>query len=161
MAYSRGKHLFEAGAYDRAQAEFERARAMDADYAPAYEGLSRVAFVQGNRDEAIRHIRTAKLKDINYVPTWIATGLLYTSVKRYKSAVVEFQEALRRDPENIWAVTTYFYLAQIYEQMGEDAQAYEAYMSVVKLDALHLEAIEALERVKKTLSPAYWNNPWR
>ena len=153
--------MLEAGAYDRAWAEFERARALDADYAPAYEGFSRVAFAQGNRDEAIRHIRMAKIKDIQYVPTWIATGLLYTSVKRYKNAIVEFQEALRLDPDEIWAITTYFHLAQTYEQMGEAEQAYEAYMAVVKLDALHLEAKEALERVEKTLSPAYWNNPWR
>ena len=159
-AYAEGVRLLEAGAYDRSKAAFERARTLDADYAAAYEGLSRVAFAQGNRNEAIRYIQTAKIKNVDYVPAWIFTGLMYNSVKRYQAALIEFREALNRDPDELWTVTTYFHMAQTYEQMENPEEAYTAYSSVLERDALHMEARKGKERVKKDL-PAGFFNPWR
>ncbi len=159
-AYADGIRLLEAGTYEKSKASFERARKLDADYAAAYEGLSRIAFIQGNRSEAIRHIQTAKIKNTDYVPAWIFTGLMYNSVKRYQDALVEFQEALNRDPDGLWAVTTYYHMARTYEQMQKPEEAYTAYSNVLERDGLHLEARKGQERLKKDLPPGFFN-PWR
>jgi tetratricopeptide (TPR) repeat protein len=154
-AYARGRQLLEEGAYAGAAAAFERARTLSAGYAPAYEGLSRAAFAQGKTDEAIRHIRMAKTKDPAYAPAWTVTGMLYGSVKRYKEAVAEFQEALRADPDNLWATETYVELGKVLEQMGALEEAHEAFMNALALDPLHLEARDAVVRVRSALGPAF------
>ncbi len=159
-AYAEGLRLMQAGAYDKSKAAFERARALDPDYAAAYEGLSRIAFKQGNRTEAIRHIQIAKIKNMDYAPAWIFTGLMYNSAKQYQEALVEFQEALNRDPDGLWTVTTYYHMARTYEQMQKPEEAYTAYGNVVERDGLHLEARKGQERVKKDLPPGFFN-PWR
>lgn len=148
-AYARGKRLLGAGAYALARDAFAHARVLDEDYAPAYEGLSRVAIALGDRDEAVRQIRIAKIKDPNYPPAWIVTGMLYASAKRYRDAITEYQEALARDPDRLWAKTTYFLLSGVHRALDELDQAEAALTSAVALDPLFLEAKASLEEVRQ------------
>lgn len=154
-AYTRAQRLLEAGSYEAAEAAFRQALQFNSDYAPAYEGLSRSAFKQGRTNEAIRHIRMAKLKDAAYVPAWMLTAEIYRSAKQYASAVTEYREALNRDTDRLWVVDTYYELAQTYEQLEEFEQAHDAYMEVITLDPLHLEARAAVTRIREALGAPF------
>lgn len=159
-AYANGLRYLEERAYDKARASFERARSLDSDYAAAYEGLSRTAHAEGKTNEAIRHIQIAKIKDSGYAPAWIFTGVLYNSVNRPAAAIVEFQEALIRDKDELWSVTTYYQMALTYEKMGRAEDAYTSLGEVLTRDALHLAAREAQERLKDQLPPGFFS-PFR
>ncbi len=159
-AYARGLQLLDAGDLERARASFEHARELDADYAAALEGLSRVAHAEGNTNEAIRHIQTAKITDGKYAPAWIFTGILYNSVNRHKDALMEYQEALNRDPDDLWTVITYYEMARTYERMDRPRDAYNAFAEVLKRDALHMPSRAGQERVRGDLPPGFFN-PFR
>ncbi len=154
-AYAKGNRLLDKGSYVEAQAAFERSRVLNPAYAPAYEGLSRAAFALGNRNEAIRFIQIAKIKDANYVPVWTFTGMIYLSAKRYQEAITEFQEALQRDPDRLWATETYLKLGNAYEQTGQMELAHETYMAAVSLDPLLAEARAGVLRVRTALGPGF------
>lgn len=154
-AYAKGKRLLDKGSYAEAQAAFEQSRVLDPAYAPAYEGLSRAAFALGNRNEAIRAIQMAKIKDANYVPVWIFTGMIYLSAKRYGDALAEFQEALQRDPDRLWATETYLQLGKVHEQTDQMALAHEAYMNALTLDPLLAEARAGALRARTALGPGF------
>jgi|GEM_PF-1645097 len=154
-AYTRGIKQLRAGSPTEAVAAFDHARTLDPGYAPAYEGLSRAALAQGKLDEAIRHIRVAKSKDTGYAPVWIVTGLLYTAARRYSAAIAEYEEALRIDPDRLWAVETYLELGNTYEKMGNAEQAHEAFVRVLALEPLHAQARTAIRRTRQTLGPGF------
>ena len=154
-AYAKGKRLLDAGSFLEAQAVFERSRSLDPTYAPAYEGLSRAAFGLGNRNEAIRNIQMAKIKDANYVPAWTFTGMIYFSAKRYQEAITEYEEALRRDPDHLWATETYVQLGRVHEQTGKMELAHEAYMNAFTLDPLLAEARAGVLRARTALGPGF------
>jgi superkiller protein 3 len=154
-AYTKAQRLLESESYVAAEAAFRQALQINPNYAPAYEGLSRSAFKQGKTNEAIRHIRMAKLKDAAYVPAWLLTGEIYRSAKQYSSAVTEYREALTRDTNQLWVVDTYYALAQTYEQKEDLEQAHEAYMQVIAIDPLHLDARAAVARTRQTLGDTF------
>lgn len=154
-AYTKARRLLASGSYAAAGTAFRQALQINPNYAPAYEGLSRVAFEQGQTNQAIRHILMAKLKDAAYVPAWMLTAEIYRSAKQYTFAVTEYREALTRDTDQLWVVDIYYDLAQTYEQMKDLEEAHEAYMQVIMLDPLHLEARASVSRIRETLGTPF------
>ncbi|MBT5876524.1 MAG: hypothetical protein HOH43_24075 [Candidatus Latescibacteria bacterium] len=159
-AYANGLRYLEENAFAKARASFQRAQSLDSDYAAAYEGLSRTAHAEGKTNDAIRHIQTAKIKDSGYAPAWIFTGVLYNSVNRSAAAIVEFQEALIRDKDELWSVTTYYQMALTYEKMDRTEDAYNSLGEVLKRDTLHMAARAGQERLKDQLPPGFFS-PFR
>lgn len=72
--YAAGMKLLEAREYAGAMEELDRARALDPDYAPAYEGLGLVHLGQGDLDAAGEQMALAKKKDRKYVPAYPGWG---------------------------------------------------------------------------------------
>lgn len=153
--YARALHLLESGALDEAEAVLRIAIRLDSSYAPAYVGMSRLFFVKGDVQKAIRYVHMARVRDVNYVPCWLMAARLYDAAGQYEAAVNEFREAISRDENQLWAVESYFDLARTLEKLDELEQAYDAYMEVIALDPLHLDAREAVARIMKTLGPQF------
>jgi len=153
--YARALSFFELKKFDKVERALRRAIELDNSYAPAYVGMSRLFLEKGNVKEAIRYVHLARIQDINYIPCWNMAGHLYYISGQYSAAANEFQEAITRDQEKFWAVQTYFDLGLTLEKMGELEKAHEAYMTIISLDPLDLNARTAVKRIREVLGPSF------
>ena len=148
-AYERGQLALADGDIAQAQAAFDRARQLDPDYAPAYEGLGLVLLTQGDTKEAIKQFGRSKSRDGAYAPAWTGMGRAYDVEGRYKKALDEFLQALKRDKGGQWAHVTQFYTGQTYEHMEEYLSAQEAYRAALSIKPSYIMADEAWKRLNE------------
>ena len=153
--YEKALSLLESGAYDEAEAALRRTMRLDEGYAPAYVGMSRLLLERGDVKEAIRYVHMARIRDVDYVPCWLMAARLYDAAGQYEAAVAEFREAITRDRDRLWAVESYFDLGRTLEKLDRLEEAHDAYMEVITLDPLHLEARSSVTRIWKTLGPEF------
>ncbi len=153
--YAKALSLLESGALDEAEAALRRTIQLDDGFAPAYVGMSRLFFERGDVKEAIRYVHMARVRDVDYVPCWLMAARLYDAAGRYEAAVVEYQEAISRDRNRLWAVESYFDLGRTLEKLDRLEEAHDAYMETIALDPLHLEARSSVTRIWKTLGPEF------
>ena len=85
------------GAYAKAQAAFEQARAYDPASAAALAGLGEVAFEQGQYDEAIDKLRAAVRLNRNSRYLTLL-GNSYFKRRQYKQAIEQYKRALQLEP---------------------------------------------------------------
>ncbi len=153
--YARALGLLESGAHDEAEAALHRTIQLDSGYAPAYVGLSRVFFERGDVKEAIRYVQLGRMRDVDYVPCWLMAARLYDAAGQYEAAVNEYREAISRDKDRLWAVESHFDLGRTLEKLEKLDEAHDAYMEVIALDPLHLEARTSVARLWKILGPEF------
>ena len=153
--YAKALSLLESGAHDEAEAVLRSTIQLDDAYAPAYVGMSRLFFEQGDVKEAIRYVHMARIRDTDYVPSWLMAARLYASAGQYEAAVNEFREAISRDKDRLWAVESYFDLGRTLEKLNRLEEAHDAYVEAISLDPLHLEARASVTRIWKTLGPEF------
>ncbi|MDD9949862.1 MAG: tetratricopeptide repeat protein [candidate division Zixibacteria bacterium] len=153
--YAKALSLLQSGAHDEAEAALRRTMRLDEGYAPAYVGMSRLLLERGDVKEAIRYVHMARIRDVDYVPCWLMAARLYDAAGQYEAAVAEFREAITRDKDRLWAVESYFDLARTLEKLDRLEEAHDAYMEVITLDPLHLEARSSVTRIWKTLGPEF------
>ena len=77
--YSIGMKLLETGERGRAKQEFERARALDPKYAPAYEGLGLVALAEKDYKSAESLLDESKRRDGKYVPAYLGLAKVHAA----------------------------------------------------------------------------------
>lgn len=153
--YAKALALLESGALDQAEASLRSTMRLDDRYAPAYVGMSRLFFERGDVKEAIRYVQLARMRDIDYVPSWLMAARLYAAAGQYEASVNEFREAISRDKDRLWAVESYFDLGRTLEKLNKLEEAHDAYMEAISLDPLHLEARASVTRIWKTLGPEF------
>lgn len=153
--YAKALSLLESGAHDEAEASLRRTMRLDDSFAPAYVGMSRLLLERGDVKEAIRYVHMARIRDVDYVPCWLMAARLYDAAGQYEAAVAEFREAITRDEDRLWAVESYFDLGRTLEKLARLEEAHDAYMEVITLDPLHLEARSSVTRIWKTLGPEF------
>lgn len=153
--YAKALSLLESGAHDEAEAALRRTMRLNDGFAPAYVGMSRVFLERGDVKEAIRFVHMARIRDVDYVPCWLMAARLYDAAGQYEAAVTEFREAIARDKDRLWAVESHFDLARTLEKLERLEEAHDAYMEVIALDPLHLEARSSVTRIWKTLGPEF------
>lgn len=153
--YAKALSLLESGAHDEAEEALRRTMRLDDGYAPAYVGMSRLFLERGEIQEAIRYVHMARVRDVDYVPCWLMAARLYDAAGRYEAAVAEFREAITRDEDRLWAVESHFDLGRTLEKLDRLEEAHDAYMEVIALDPLHLEARSSVTRIWKTLGPEF------
>lgn len=144
--YAAGVKLLEAKEYGRAMEEFTRARELNPDYAPAYEGLGLAHLGQGNLKAAEEQMKLAKKKDRKYVPAYIGMGRVLTAKGELKDAVKEFEKALSLDAKSVQA---HFYLGQAYLKDYEFGKAEASFSRALELDPAYTEARKEWERSVK------------
>jgi TolB-like protein/Flp pilus assembly protein TadD len=112
-------HLF-AGDRARAEAEFQRALALDANQADAMEGMARLAVLGGRLDEAVRWQRRAVAVDPLAAPRLTSLGSYLFDLGDLRGAGERFARAVALAPDLPEAS---FLLALIHLLRGEEEQA--------------------------------------
>lgn len=98
--YTLGMKLLETSDLAQAQQEFERARGLSPDYAPAWEGLGLVALARKDFAAAESSFKTAKSKDRRYVPAYLGLARVYSAQGEHDRARSEAAAAVEIEPRN-------------------------------------------------------------
>lgn len=144
--YATGMKLLEAGEPARAMEEFNRAKALVSDYAPAYEGLGLAHLRLGDLKAAEEQMALAKKKDRKYVPAYIGMGRILMAKGELKAAEEELEDALARDPKSVPA---HFHLGQAHLKGYEFGKAEASFSAALALDPAYTPARREWERSVK------------
>jgi Tfp pilus assembly protein PilF len=98
--YTLGMKFLETNEIPAAQQEFERARALSPDYAPAWEGLGLVALARKDLVTAESHLKSSKGKDRKYVPAYLGLARVYSAKGDHDRARGEAASAIDLAPNN-------------------------------------------------------------
>jgi len=92
--YNQGKKYLERNDLKTAANEFELAKSLKNDFAPAYEGLAIVDIENKKMNEAEKKIKKSLSLDGDWVPANVAKGRWYTAKGEYEDAVDELADAV-------------------------------------------------------------------
>jgi Tfp pilus assembly protein PilF len=144
--YTVGMKLLETGEAARAQEEFERARGLDPDYAPAYEGLGWVALARKDAAAAERLFKQAKAKSAKYVPAYLGLARAYMAANELGRARDEAESAVKLEPRNARA---HLVLGQVFLAQYEFARAEASFSKSLELEPGSAEARREWDRSVK------------
>ena len=118
LQFTIGNYYFGQGAYDvtRAKRYFQATITLDERYPLAHYQLSRIYFIQGNLNRALKEIDRELELYPDFKRSYYIRGLTYGYRKELAKAASDFEEFLKWKPES-WA--GHNDLAWIYFQMGE------------------------------------------
>ena len=117
----------------------------DSSWAEAHFG--NWAWSQEKYATAEKHLRRALILKSNYPWASFRLGVVYLSQKKWESALLSFEEGLKNDAENEWAIQQ---VAHALEMLGKNEQAIERYEWLMKNSPANLLVINHLNRL-------YWN----
>lgn len=156
--YAQGKRLLEKGKTQEAMFEFQRAKALDPKYAPAYEGIGLAYLAWKDARRAEENMKRAKALDKRYVPAYVGLGRVYVLQKRYDDALGQYEDALKLDPHSVDA---YFYRGETYRERTQYSRAERAYQAALEIDPTNARVDAAwkevgrLKRARAGASKAY------
>lgn len=132
--YNQGMRELKIGQLDTATEEFQRATALDPDYAGGYVGMGLVMAEKGDFKEALELVDKGIGKDDQFLDGLIAKGRILVMEKRgddwVDKAVKQFEKALKVNPESEKA---YFYMGMAYKEAYEFGEAVTAFGKVVAM----------------------------
>ena len=149
--FNQGIRELNAGQLDAAAEEFQRATALNPDYAGGYVGMGLVMAERDNFKEALEYVDRGIGKDGTFIEGPIAKGRIIKKQKKddnwMKKAVDQFEKALKIDPNSEKA---YFYMGMAYKEAYEFGEAVTAFGRVVELKGdFAAEANKEWELVQK------------
>jgi tetratricopeptide (TPR) repeat protein/mono/diheme cytochrome c family protein len=97
--YNLGRAMLGLSQWAEARAHFEKALALDPDYALAHQGLALVLANGGREDDAIRHLREAVRLNTRLEEAHYNLGVLLTRQHQPAAAVASFRRALELRPD--------------------------------------------------------------
>ncbi len=100
---------------------------------------------EGMLEEAVQVLTDGLERQPDYMSARVALGKIYLEENRLDSALTEFSLVAKAIPENLFAQRK---LADIYMMMEDAERAKTALETVVRLNPLDKEAVEALERLR-------------
>ncbi len=98
-ARERGLADFDAGRFEEALAEFERATDIDINFAEGYGWASAALVKLGRLEEAMRAVDHAIWLDQFYAWGWNRKGVVFHAMGDFGGAATCFRKALEADPE--------------------------------------------------------------
>jgi TolB-like protein/Tfp pilus assembly protein PilF len=149
-AFLRGRHLVAQrtpAIVERAIREFEKAIALDPEYAIAHAELSRAILfllVYDGRGaaevvvKAARYAEQAMTLDPTLAEVYTAAGFVWTMQDNPEEARAHYHHAIQINPNYSWA---YLALAQTLDELGRYAEAFPAFEMALSLDPLSIPAI--------------------
>lgn len=143
--YEQGKKFLEKGNYDQALSEFQRSKALDPKYAPAYEGLALAYLGLGDLDSAWKNVKECKKLDRKYSPGYVAAGRIYDAEGKYKKAISEYKKALRYDSKNTDA---YYHMGKTYVNWDKYDDAEKSFKKGLEIEPTNLKLDEEWKRLQ-------------
>jgi Tfp pilus assembly protein PilF len=99
--YAIGLKLLETDERARAKGEFERARALDPKYPPAYEGLGLVALAEKDYKSAESLLEESRRRDRSYVPAYLGLARIHAAKGDLSRAKTEAESARTLAPNDV------------------------------------------------------------
>ena len=131
--YNQGLRELKIGQLEAAAEEFQRATALDPDYAGGYVGMGLVMAEKGDFKEALKWVDKGIDKDNQFIDGFITKGIIIIDSKNddwLEDAVKQFERALKIDPESEKA---YFHMGMAYKEAYEFGEAVTAFGKVVAM----------------------------
>jgi len=144
--YAAGKKFLDEKKFNDALAEFDRARALNPKYAPAFEGIALAHLGLGDLAKAEEAAESAKDLDSKFVPGYVAAGRVQTAKGEIKKAVAGFTRALELDNRYFRA---HYYRGQAYLQDYQFARAERDFDAALQIDPMFAPARKEWERSMK------------
>jgi tetratricopeptide (TPR) repeat protein len=114
-----GVAFFNQGRFQDARFQFEKAIALDPDYAPALCMLGRCYYELGEKDWALPLLRRGVEQQPNDVEAQYVLGLIYYDKGEFQGAVNSFKNALKANTDMSRTVHIHDALARSYRELGE------------------------------------------
>ncbi|MBE9066530.1 tetratricopeptide repeat protein [Leptolyngbya cf. ectocarpi LEGE 11479] len=117
--------------YDEAIASYQKAIALDPDYATAYNNLGTTYSELKQYDDAIASYQKAIALDPDYAKAYSNLGTTYSDLKQYDDAIASYQKAITLDPDD---ATAYNNLGNTYSDLKQYDDAIASYQKAIALD---------------------------
>jgi tetratricopeptide (TPR) repeat protein len=152
--YNEGVKFLKADDINNAAREFNLAKSLKADFAPAYEGLGLVSLEQGDLETAEKLIKESLNKDGDWIPAQVAKGRLYIAREEYEDAIDEFEDAVE-DVDDSKSVKdkrgvkkdAYYWMGVAYKQWGKYIEAQTAFQQILEIDNTDTRASKAIKEL--------------
>jgi tetratricopeptide (TPR) repeat protein len=152
--YNQGKKYLDKDDLSNALREFNEAKSLKADFAPAYEGIALVQIQQKNFEEAEKNIKKSLSEDGNWVPAVVARGRLYAAQGKYEDAVDEFDDAIDDIDGSKGAfdkkavkMDALYYKGQAQKEWGQYIPAQTTFQQILEIDNTNVKASAAIKEL--------------
>jgi arylsulfatase A-like enzyme/Flp pilus assembly protein TadD len=126
-----------------AMADYEKATAIQANFAPLQRDLGLLQFGEGNYSEAAKHLAVASALGIQDAVLYNDLGICYSRIGLQHKAIASYKQALYLDPNLAQA---HLNLGYAFEQLNQSSEANQEYRRACQLKAGLCEMIKQHER---------------
>ena len=152
--YTQGKKYLDRDDLVNALREFNEAKSLKANFAPAYEGIAIVQIEQKDFVQAEKNIKTALSEDSDWVPAVIARGRLLAAQGKFEDAVDEYTDALddidgsksKFDKKEV-RMDGLFHMGVAYKEWGKYIQAQTTFQKMLEIDNTNIKASAAIKEL--------------
>jgi tetratricopeptide (TPR) repeat protein len=115
----------------------EYKKALDCDPESPYlkTEIAKVYLQKENIKEALSILKGSLVHHPDYVDTHLLLGGIYTKLKKYDNAIVEYKEVIQLDPDNL---ESHLFLGLIYREKKEYDQAINTLNNLLTIDSYNL-----------------------
>jgi tetratricopeptide (TPR) repeat protein len=137
-----------------AEREFNLAKGLKNDFAPAYEGLAIVALENGKLKEADKLIDEALDHDDDWTPAIVAKGRLLMVQEKYEDAIDEFDDALDetkssktvKDKKTVLK-DAHYWKGTTFKRWGKYIEAQTTFQEILNIDNTDIRAGLAIKEL--------------
>lgn len=152
--YNQGKKYLDRDDLSNALREFNEAKSLKADFAPAYEGIAIVNILQKNFDEAEKNIKKSLSEDGDWVPAMVARGRLLAAKGQFEDAVEEYEDAIddipgaksKFDKKEV-KMDALYHKGGAYREWGKYIEAQTTFQSILEIDNTNIKASAAIKEL--------------
>jgi tetratricopeptide (TPR) repeat protein len=152
--YNQGVKFLNSNDLSNAEREFNLAKSLNVDFAPAYEGLGLVKLEQGDLESAEKLIKESLSRDGDWIPAQVAKGRLLIKKEKYEDAVDEFEDAVDdvgksksvKDKKGV-KKDAYYWMGAAYKQWGKYIKAQTAFQQILEIDNTDTRASKAIKEL--------------
>jgi tetratricopeptide (TPR) repeat protein len=152
--YNQGKKYLEKNDLKTATTEFNLAKSLKNDFAPAYEGLAIVDIENKKLNEAEKKISKSLSIDSDWIPANVAKGRWYTAKGEYEDAVDELQDAVedvddsdsKMDKKAV-KMDALYHLGVAYKEWGKYIDAQTTFQKMLDIDNTNVKASKAIREL--------------
>ncbi len=149
--YNQGKRYFEKNDYKTAKDEFELAKSLKNNFAPAYEGLALIDIEKNDLPAAEKNFEKALSLDGDWIPALIVKGRWYTKKSEYEDAVDELEDAVEdidgsesKFDKKAVKMDGLYQLGVAFKEWGKYVKAQTTFQKILVIDNTNVKASKAI-----------------